>query len=196
MSLIATWFSEGRRVQDPPVPRYPLRISRWRVLGRQYGAACVARPARRYPGRPHRHPRHLQGRLTDAVARQFCAAGRDLRRTGCHVRAAAQQLNTTSEMWGTSRSIGRRGLNLLNLFFTQRGADDRPRLSTAVGWNERQGRSHAPEKPGSDATPVNGEATPDASAGDSHRARERGRGRGKSKSGIDVALDIWRPGSL
>ena len=33
MSLIATWFSEGRRAQDPPVPRYPLRICRWRVLG-------------------------------------------------------------------------------------------------------------------------------------------------------------------
>ena len=70
------------------------------------------------------------------------------------------------------------------------------RPSTAVGWNERQGRSHAPEKPGSDATPVNGEATPDASAVDSHRARDRGRGRGKSKSGIDAALDICRPGSL
>jgi len=97
MSLIATWFSEGRRAQHPPVPRYPLRICRWRVLGRQYGAACVARPARRYPGRPDRHPRHLQGRPADAVARQFCAAGRNLRRTGCHVRAAAQQLNTTSE---------------------------------------------------------------------------------------------------
>ena len=32
MSLIATWFSEGRRAQDPPVPRYPLRICRWRVV--------------------------------------------------------------------------------------------------------------------------------------------------------------------
>ena len=196
MSLIATWFSEGRRAQHPPVPRYPLRICRWRVLERQYGAACVARPARRYPGRPDRHPRHLQGRPADAVARQFCAAGRNLRRTGCHVRAAAQQLNTTSEMWGTSRSICRTSSISLNLFSTQRDAGGPLRPSTAVGWNERQGRSHALEKPGSDATPVNGEATPDASAGDSHRARERGRGRGKSKSGIDVALDIWRPGSL
>jgi hypothetical protein len=26
MSLIATWFSEGRRAQHPPDPRYPLRI--------------------------------------------------------------------------------------------------------------------------------------------------------------------------
>ena len=118
MSLIATWFSEGRRAQHPPVPRYPLRICRSRVLGRQYGAACVARPARRYPGRPDRHPRHLQGRPADAVARQFCAAGRNLRRTGCHVRAAAQQLNTTSEMWGTSRSICRTPLISFNLFST------------------------------------------------------------------------------
>ena len=131
MSLIATWFSEGRRAQHPPVPRYPLRICRWRVLGRQYGAACVARPARRYPGRPDRHPRHLQGRPADAVARQFCAAGRNLRRTGCHVRAAAQQLNTTSEMWGTSRSICR------TPFSTQRSTDGLLRLSTAVGWNEQ-----------------------------------------------------------
>ena len=41
MSLIATWFSEGRRAQDPPVPRYPLRICRWLVLGRQYGAPAL-----------------------------------------------------------------------------------------------------------------------------------------------------------
>ena len=147
MSLIATWFSEGRRAQHPPVPRYPLRICRWRVLGRQYGAACVARPARRYPGRPDQHPRHLQGRPADAVARQFCAAGRNLRCTGCHVRAAAQQLNTTSEMWGTSRSICRTPLISFNLFSTQRGTDGLLRLSTAVGWNERLGASHAPEYP-------------------------------------------------
>ena len=147
MSLIATCFGEGRRAQHPPVPRYPLRICRWRVLGRQYGAACVARPARRYPGRPDRHPRHLQGRPADTVARQFCAAGRDLRRTGCHVRAAAQQLNTTSEMWGTSRSICHTPLISFNLFSTQRGEDGPLRVSTAVGWNERPGASHAPEYP-------------------------------------------------
>src|SRR5947209_2228723 len=41
MSLIAIWFSEGRRAQDRPVPRYPLPICRWRVLGRQYGAAAL-----------------------------------------------------------------------------------------------------------------------------------------------------------
>jgi hypothetical protein len=41
MTLIATWFSERGRAQHPPVPRYPLGICRWRVLGRQYGAACV-----------------------------------------------------------------------------------------------------------------------------------------------------------
>jgi hypothetical protein len=33
MLLIATWFSEGRRAQHPPVPRYPLRICRWRFSG-------------------------------------------------------------------------------------------------------------------------------------------------------------------
>jgi hypothetical protein len=52
LTLIATWFSEGRPAQHPPVPRYSLGICRWRVLGWQYGAACVATPARRYPGRP------------------------------------------------------------------------------------------------------------------------------------------------
>jgi hypothetical protein len=195
MSLIATWFSEGRRAQHPLVPRRPLGIFRWRVLDQQYGAPCVARPARRYPGRPDRHRRHLQGRPADAVARQFRAAGRDLRRTGCRVRVgdAAVQYDNLD---GASRSISRTRVILLNLFSTQRDAGGPLRPSTAVGWNERQGRSHAPEKPGSDATPVNGEAMPDASAGDSHRARDRGCGRGKSKSGIDAALDICRPGSL
>ena len=38
-------------------------------------------------GPADRHRRHLQRRLADAVARQFCAAGRDLRRTRCRVRA-------------------------------------------------------------------------------------------------------------
>jgi hypothetical protein len=27
MSLIATWFSEGRRAQHPPDPRYPLGVA-------------------------------------------------------------------------------------------------------------------------------------------------------------------------
>ena len=191
MSLIATWFSEGRRAQHPLVPRRPLGIFRWRVLEQQYGAPCVARPARRYPGRPDRHPRHLQGRPADAVARQFCAAGRNLRRTGCHVRAAAQQLNTTSEMWGTSRSICRMPLSSLNLFSTQRDRDGLLRLSTAVGWNERLGASHAPENPAATQNQSTERQIPDATAGDSHRARGQvGRGGSKSKSRIDAALDI------
>ena len=41
------------------------------------------------------------------------------------------QLNTTSEMWGTSRSICR------TPFSTQRSTDGLLRLSTAVGWNEQ-----------------------------------------------------------
>src|SRR5580700_461125 len=147
MSLIATWFSEGRRAQHPPVPRYPLRICRWRVFGRQYGAACVARPARRYPGRPDRHPRHLQGRPADAVARQFCAPGRNLstHRMPRSCRCAAAQYD--------ERDVGHLTLNLptplisFNLFSTQRGEDGPLRVSTAVGWNERPGASHAPEYP-------------------------------------------------
>jgi hypothetical protein len=137
MSLIATWFSEGRRAQHPPVPRYPPRICRWRVLGRQYGATCVATPARRYPGRPDRHPRHL-GRLADTVARHFCPAGRDLRRTGCHVRAAAQQLNTTSEMWGTSRSMWRSRLIMRSFLHPTRRRRLHYVSRRTVGWNEQR----------------------------------------------------------
>jgi hypothetical protein len=39
------------------------------------------------------------GRPADAVARQFCAAGRDFRRTHAAFVPVTQQLNTTSEMW-------------------------------------------------------------------------------------------------
>jgi len=195
MSLIATWFSEGRRAQHPPVPRYPLRICRWRVLGRQYGAACVARPARRYPGRPDRHPRHLQGRPADAVARQFCAAGRNLRRTGCHVRAAAQQLNTTSEMWGTSRSICRTPLISFNLFSTQRGADGPLRLSTAVGWNERPGPSHAPENPAAteNQSTERQYTMPAPETRTEHEAKAAAAA-AKARAALTPRSNIWRPG--
>jgi DNA invertase Pin-like site-specific DNA recombinase len=116
MSLIATWFSEGRRAQHPPVPRY-----RCAYADGGFSGGNMERPALQgllADSRPDRYPRHLQGRPADTVARQFCAAGRDLRRTGCHVRAAAQQLNTTSEMWGTSRSICRTTLISFKLFST------------------------------------------------------------------------------
>ena len=48
---------------------------------------------------------------------------------------------------GASRSICRTPLISFNLFSTQRDTDGLLRLSTAVGWNERPGASHAPEYP-------------------------------------------------
>jgi hypothetical protein len=143
MSLIATWFSEGRRAQHPPVPRYPLRICRWRVRGRQYGAACVARPARRYPGRPDRHPRRLQGRPADAVARQLVEIFDAQDATFVPLRSSSIR----RARWGSSPSICRTPLISFDLFSTQRGTDGLLRLSTAVGWNERPGASRAPEYP-------------------------------------------------
>jgi hypothetical protein len=99
MSLIATWFSEGRRAQHPPIPRYPLGICRWRVLEWRYGVACVARPARRYPGRPDRHRCHLQ---LDRLTRSLANFARLVEIFDAHDAAfvpVTQQLNTTSEMW-------------------------------------------------------------------------------------------------
>ena len=50
MSLIATWFSEGRRAQHPPDPRYPLGMLFDASAGRpfrevvlQYPAPCVGK---------------------------------------------------------------------------------------------------------------------------------------------------------
>ena len=102
MSLIATWFSEGRRAQHPPVPRYPLRICRWRVLGRQYGAAwrCKAYSPISGPAGSTSCVIYKVDRLTRSLAR-FCAAGRDLRRTdAASFVPVTQQLNTTTELDG------------------------------------------------------------------------------------------------
>jgi hypothetical protein len=72
MSLIAIWLSaapEGSASGRPAL--FAGHMPSGGFSGRQYGAACAARPARRYPGQPDRHRRHLQGRRADAAARQF-----------------------------------------------------------------------------------------------------------------------------
>src|SRR6202012_5979050 len=55
--------------------------------------------------------------------------------------------STRPARWGVSRSISRPPLISFNLFSTQRGTGGLLRRSTAVGWNERPGASHAPEYP-------------------------------------------------
>src|SRR4029077_17248350 len=67
--------------------------------------------------------------------------------TRCRARAGDAAAQYDKRDGGTSRSIWRRPLISFNLFSTQRGADGPLRLSTAVGWNERPGPSHAPENP-------------------------------------------------
>src|SRR3954447_12421308 len=97
MSLIATWFSEGQRAQHPPVPRYPLRICRWRVLGRQYGAACIARLADIRAGRIDILVIYKVDRLTQSLA-NFARLVEIFDAHNAAFVPVTQQLNTTSEM--------------------------------------------------------------------------------------------------